>query len=118
MQQLLLFLHVILCISLIVLVLVQHGRGADMGVAFGGGSSSSFFGSQGSSSFLVKLTTSIAALFFISSLVFTVLTKQARLPDSVDSIVAEEVQPSDKAVSEQKQSAPMPKQVDKSSKKK
>ena len=101
MQQLLLFLHVILCVALIVLVLVQHGRGADMGVAFGGGSSSSFFGSQGSSSFLVKLTTSIAALFFLSSLTFTVLTKQVKMPESIEAIVAEDLQASDKAASKQ-----------------
>ena len=68
MQQLLLFFHIVVCVSLVGLVLVQHGKGADMGVAFGG-SSGSVFGSQGSTAFLVKLTAFIAALFFMSSLV-------------------------------------------------
>ncbi|MGE3919937.1 MAG: preprotein translocase subunit SecG [Gammaproteobacteria bacterium] len=71
MQQLILLFHVLLAVSLIALVLVQHGKGADMGAAFGSGASQTVFGSQGSTSFLLKLTGVIAALFFITSLVLT-----------------------------------------------
>ena len=56
------------CIALVGLVLVQHGKGADMGVAFGSGSSNSLFGSGGTTTLMVKLTTFCAAIFFISSL--------------------------------------------------
>src|SRR5580692_24451 len=68
MQQLILFLHILICISLVVLILIQHGKGADVGAAFGGGASQTIFGSQGSGSFLVKVTSVLAAVFFITSL--------------------------------------------------
>jgi preprotein translocase subunit SecG len=68
MQQLLLFIHILACIAIIFMVLIQHGKGADMGVAFGSGSSNSFFGAQGSSAFLVKITTACAIIFFSTSL--------------------------------------------------
>jgi preprotein translocase subunit SecG len=68
MQQLLFVVHVMTCIALVCLILVQHGKGADMGVAFGSGSSNSLFGSGGTSSLMVKLTTAMAVLFFTTSL--------------------------------------------------
>ncbi len=69
MYQLILFLHVLICIAIIALVLVQHGKGADIGASFGSGASNTVFGSQGSSSFLIKLTGFLAAAFFICCLV-------------------------------------------------
>ncbi|HJN38428.1 MAG TPA: preprotein translocase subunit SecG [Gammaproteobacteria bacterium] len=68
MQQLLFVIHVMTCVALIIVVLVQHGKGADMGVAFGSGSSNSLFGSGGTTSLMVKLTTALAMLFFTTSL--------------------------------------------------
>jgi preprotein translocase subunit SecG len=68
MQQILLIIHTLVCIGIIGLVLLQHGKGADMGVAFGSSSAKSFFGSKGSSSFLVKTTTILAILFFSTCL--------------------------------------------------
>ena len=65
--------HVIICIALVILVLMQHGKGADAGVAFGSGSSSSLFGSSGSDNFMVKLTTVIAIAFFTTSLVLCLI---------------------------------------------
>jgi preprotein translocase subunit SecG len=56
--------HFFVCVALVGLVLVQRGKGAEMGVAFSSGSSSGLFGSQGSSAFLVKLTTILAIIFF------------------------------------------------------
>ena len=68
MQTLILSIHIILAISLVVLILVQHGKGADAGAAFGSGASSTVFGAQGSATFLTKLTTFIALAFFLTSL--------------------------------------------------
>ena len=67
MQQILLVVHVVICVSLIFLVLVQHGKGASMGALFGS-SSGGAFGAQATTSFLVKLTTWFAIAFFASSL--------------------------------------------------
>ena len=61
-------LHVALCFFLILIVLLQPGKGADLGAALGGGASSSVFGSAGSVSLLGKLTAAAAALFMITSL--------------------------------------------------
>jgi preprotein translocase subunit SecG len=63
-------LHIILCFSLIIVVLIQQGKGADMGAVFGG-SSQTIFGSSGAGSFLGKTTAVIAILFMITSLILT-----------------------------------------------
>ena len=68
MQTTLLTIHIILAVVLIVLVLVQQGKGADAGAAFGSGASSTVFGARGSATFLNKLTTIIALSFFVTSL--------------------------------------------------
>ncbi len=68
MYQIILFIHVIIAAALIALVLIQQGKGAAIGAAFGSGASSTVFGSQGSASFLMKLTGVLAAAFFITSL--------------------------------------------------
>jgi preprotein translocase subunit SecG len=65
------FVHVISAVTLIVLVLVQHGKGADMGAAFGSGSAGSLFGSSGSANFLSRSTAVAATIFFITSLSLT-----------------------------------------------
>jgi preprotein translocase subunit SecG len=67
-QQLLLLFHVLIALGLITLVLLQQGKGAEMGASFGSGASQTVFGSQGSGSFLFKLTGLFALLFFITSL--------------------------------------------------
>ncbi len=69
-------LHVLASIALVALVLLQHGKGADAGAAFGSGASQTVFGSQGSGSFLTKLTTWIAVVFFITSFSLAVFAKQ------------------------------------------
>src|ERR1039458_3391551 len=61
-------LHVVVAISIIFLVLLQHGKGADMGAAFGSGSSGSLFGATGSANFLSRTTAVLAAVFFLTSL--------------------------------------------------
>jgi preprotein translocase subunit SecG len=67
-QSFLLIIQVILALSLISLILLQHGRGAQAGAAFGSGASSTVFGARGSVPFLVKITTVLAIVFFINSL--------------------------------------------------
>ncbi|CEK11987.1 preprotein translocase subunit SecG [Legionella hackeliae] len=68
MYQLILIIHVLVAIVLIGLVLIQHGKGADIGAAFGSGASNTVFGSQGTGSFLFKLTGGLALTFFVTSL--------------------------------------------------
>jgi len=69
MQSLALIIHVALAIGVIGLVLIQHGKGADAGAAFGSGASSTVFGARGSASFLTRLTTILAGCFFVTSIV-------------------------------------------------
>ena len=61
-------MHVLVAIAIIGLVLLQHGKGADMGSGFGGGASGSLFGATGSANFLSRTTAALAAVFFLSSL--------------------------------------------------
>jgi preprotein translocase subunit SecG len=70
-ETLILVLHVLAALCVIGLVLLQHGKGADMGAAFGSGSAGSLFGSSGSANFLSRTTAVMAALFFATSLGLT-----------------------------------------------
>jgi preprotein translocase subunit SecG len=72
-ETLLLGLHVVVAAALIGFVLLQHGKGADMGAAFGSGSSGSLFGAAGSANFLSRTTAILATVFFLSSLGLTYL---------------------------------------------
>ncbi|MGE5337258.1 MAG: preprotein translocase subunit SecG [Gemmatimonadota bacterium] len=65
---LLIVIQVLCAVAIIVLVLLQHGKGADMGAAFGGGASGSLFGATGSANFLSRSTAVVAAVFFIATL--------------------------------------------------
>ncbi|WP_018411441.1 preprotein translocase subunit SecG [Methyloversatilis thermotolerans] len=77
--SLVLSVHVLVGIGIIVLVLLQHGKGADMGAAFGSGASGSLFGSSGSANFLSRTTAVLAAVFFCTSLALSYLaTNQPR----------------------------------------
>lgn len=67
-------IHIVACIALIMIVLLQTGKGADMGAAFGGGSSQTLFGSTGASSFLGKATTGVAILFMLTSLILAYMS--------------------------------------------
>lgn len=71
METLILILHVLAALCVIGLVLLQHGKGADMGAAFGSGSAGSLFGSSGSANFLSRTTGILAAVFFVTSLGLT-----------------------------------------------
>jgi preprotein translocase subunit SecG len=67
----LLTIHILVGLSVIGLVLLQHGKGADMGAAFGSGASGSLFGASGSANFLSRTTAVLAAVFFVTSLGLT-----------------------------------------------
>jgi preprotein translocase subunit SecG len=71
METLVLVVHVVSALTIIGLVLLQHGKGADMGAAFGGGSAGSLFGATGSANFLSRATAGLATLFFLTSLGLT-----------------------------------------------
>lgn len=84
MYQIVLFIHVIIAIILIGIILIQQGKGATMGAAFGSGASQTVFGSQGSGSFLLKLTGSLAAAFFATSLILGyIAAREAKLAQRV-----------------------------------
>lgn len=68
MQTILLLVHVLAALGMVGLILMQHGKGADAGAAFGSGASATVFGSQGSGSFVTRLTAGLATVFFITSL--------------------------------------------------
>jgi len=60
--------HILVCLLLIMIVLLQTGKGADMGAAFGGGSSQTLFGSAGPAGFFTKITTGVAIIFMVTSI--------------------------------------------------
>ncbi len=74
-----LILHIVACVALILVVLLQTGKGASMGAAFGG-SSQTVFGSAGATPFLAKLTTVVAILFMITSLGLAIWSNQGGMP--------------------------------------
>ncbi len=76
-------IDVLLAIGIIGLILIQHGKGADVGAAFGSGASGTVFGSQGSASFLTRLTAILATLFFINSLALAYLASNRPVAESV-----------------------------------
>jgi preprotein translocase subunit SecG len=76
-NNILLVVHVLIAVGIVGLILLQQGKGADAGAAFGGGSSSTVFGSQGSGTFLSRATAILAALFFVTSLSLAYLAKDS-----------------------------------------
>lgn len=68
MEVIILVLHVLVAVAILALVLVQQGKGSDIGAAFGSGASNTMFGSAGSTSFLMRVTVVLAVIFFCTSL--------------------------------------------------
>ncbi len=83
--------HVLIALSIIGLVLLQHGKGADMGSGFGGGASSSLFGATGSANFLSRATAALATIFFLTSLGLAYLASEK--PRSEASTVMDAAKP-------------------------
>jgi len=102
MQSFLLVVQVLVSISLIGLILIQHGKGADAGAAFGSGASSTVFGSTGSASFLSRTTGILATLFFAVSLSLSVM---AYRQTEEQSLVEKYSAPTDQAVKKLEEAA-------------
>jgi preprotein translocase subunit SecG len=83
MEQLVTIIHVLAAAGVIGLVLLQHGKGADMGAAFGSGASGSLFGVSGSSNFMSKATAICVAIFFTTSLTLAYLSSHRASNGSV-----------------------------------
>jgi preprotein translocase subunit SecG len=95
MYSLFLAIQVLIAVSLVSLVLLQHGKGADAGAAFGSGASATVFGARGSANFLSRATGILAVLFFVNSLL---LSSKLIIPaDRTPASVAEQVAPSKSA---------------------
>ncbi len=83
MQTILTVFHLVLALGLIGLILIQHGKGADAGAAFGSGASSTVFGAQGSGSFLSRSTAIMATLFFLTSMALAYYASQVGEPQGL-----------------------------------
>ncbi|MGH8250688.1 MAG: preprotein translocase subunit SecG [Steroidobacteraceae bacterium] len=96
-HNLITFLHGILCFSIVALVLLQRGKGADAGAGFGAGASGTVFGARGSATFFSKLTAVLATLFFMTSmsLAWFATRPQAERRDSIVDPVVTEPAPAD-----------------------
>jgi len=106
-HTLIVVLQVLSALGVIVLVLLQHGKGADMGAAFGSGASGSLFGATGSANFLSRVTAALATVFFLSTLGLVFVTNKAQAPASVmEQPVAPGVDPSIPQVSTPAPSVP------------
>src|SRR5438046_9427686 len=96
---LILVLDVIVALGIIGLVLLQHGKGADVGAAFGGGASGSLFGASGSANFLSRTTAVLAVVFFLTTFVLAYLvTHKPRAGGGVMDMVKERPQPAQQQV--------------------
>ena len=96
--------HIIICVVLIMVVLLQTGKGAEMGAAFGG-STQTVFGSSGPAGFLSKMTTAVAVLFMITTLMLCYLIGRAPVPTIMEKKV--EQQAAESAVPQTPEQAPV-----------
>jgi preprotein translocase subunit SecG len=83
MEILILIMHVLTALTIVGLVLLQQGKGADIGAAFGSGSAGSMFGSAGSANFLSRTTAVLAVVFFLTSLGLTYMSSRTSEPTGV-----------------------------------
>lgn len=91
-------LHVMVCLVIIVVVLLQRGKGAEIGAVFGGGASSTVFGSRGAGNFLSKITTGAAITFMCTSMALAYFNAEARQGEKLfDDTGIEETAPADPA---------------------
>ncbi len=93
MLTIILVVHILVAIALIGLVLIQRGKGADIGAAFGSGASQTVFGSRGSASFLTRTTAVLATIFFVTSLSLAYLYAQKTERRSVTEVLETAAEP-------------------------
>ena len=84
MENIVLAIHVLLAVGLVALILMQQGKGADMGAAFGAGASGTVFGSRGAGNFLSRTTAVLATLFFLTSLGLAYMGSQKLAPGNIE----------------------------------
>jgi len=75
-------LHILLCILLVLIILLQPGKGGDVGAAFGGGGTSSMFGPRGPANLLSRATTVVAVLFMVTSVSLSIYSNRSRQQDA------------------------------------
>ena len=112
--NLLIVVHVLVALAIIGLVLLQHGKGADMGSGFGGGASGSLFGATGSANFLSRTTAILATIFYLLSLAlaYVATKKPVEAGGVMDAVRNQPAKPDVKAAPEApKPPAPQEKQV-------
>ena len=111
-QKAVLIAHTLIALMIIILVLLQRGKGADAGAAFGAGASGTVFGARGSSSFFSRATAVFATLFFVSSLTLAYLSSQrSTVPTSLledAAIVESEIERIDTELSDETPVSDMP----------
>lgn len=114
----LIFLHILVCIALIAIVLLQSGKGAEMGASFGASGSQSVFGAGGGNTFMSKMTTGAAIIFMLTSLTLAYRSGHSSTSSVMSGKAAQKAAPAQKAPMEtpptapaaapQQQSAPQP----------
>ncbi|UYZ83751.1 preprotein translocase subunit SecG [Entomomonas sp. E2T0] len=92
-ESVIVIVHLLVAIGVIVLVLLQHGKGADMGASFGSGASNTVFGSQGSANFLSRTTAVLVAVFFITSIGLAYYAKSKSSASLFDKVAPAVTQP-------------------------
>lgn len=92
MYQFVLIMHVLAAVCLIILVLIQQGKGAAVGASFGSGASQTVFGSRGSGSFLLRVTIGFVVIFFATSIALNFMATRAVNQEQVITLPASEVQ--------------------------
>lgn len=110
-EQIIIIFHVLIALAIVILILLQQGKGADMGASFGGGGSQTLFGPTGGGNLLTQITTILATLFFVTSFSLAIIAKQKvdSLSDdiSINSMNVEvNSQAEDTAVTEEKDLLP------------
>ncbi len=93
MKEILVIIDVLSALGIIALVLLQQGKGADMGAAFGSGASATLFGARGSANFLTRTTAILAVIFFASNMGIAYVSSRQVVPKSVTQTVTEEQKP-------------------------
>jgi preprotein translocase subunit SecG len=110
MQTVILIVHVLAALGVVGLVLLQQGKGADAGAAFGSGASATVFGARGSGSFLTRTTAILATVFFLTSLSLAYFSGRTAAPQSVTEIIAPATPAADAPAAQDKPDLPAPKQ--------
>lgn len=107
MESILLIVHVIIALVIVALILLQQGKGAEMGASFGAGSSQTIFGAAGSGNFFSRLTGILAAVFFATSFSLAVIAKQRVEAPDIDVPILETIDPFP-AGRQQQEAVPVP----------